>query len=67
VHAKWEATHVRFFPDTWMLEWGAGAIPSTLVFALSDSFTSTNDMITVGRYLQVYSRMTLQSLLAGKV
>ena len=39
---------MRFFPDTWMLEYGRGAIPSTLLFALADSFTSTTDLLTVG-------------------
>lgn len=67
IHGQMEVTHVHFCSDTWMLEYGRGAIPTTMGFALSDSVFSSNDFITIFKYIKLYGKMVLQSLTQGKV
>mmetsp|Transcript_33743 Transcript_33743/g.58321 ORF Transcript_33743/g.58321 Transcript_33743/m.58321 type:complete len:222 (-) Transcript_33743:185-850(-) len=64
-HLKWEASAVHFGNDTWMLEYGRGAIPSTMLFALADSFTSTMDFWTVAKTLAIYARSVVKEALKG--
>jgi len=62
-----EVTHVHFTSDTWMFEYGRGAIPTTVGFALSDSVFSSNDFVTIFKYLVLYGRMVVSNLLQGKI
>eukprot|EP00741_Cyanophora_paradoxa_P002490 tig00000076_g2414.t1 len=66
-HHRWEATAIRMKEGTWMLEHGAGVIPSTLPFALADSFFSTQDLVSVWNAFREYGRLVTRSLLAGKI
>lgn len=50
-----------------MLEYGHGAIPSTMTFALADSLFSTTDLITIAKYFRIYGTKIVRSLLAGKI
>lgn len=53
-HAWGEATAVSWTSQTWMVEYGRGFIPSTLGFALADTFFSTTDFLTLTYILNVY-------------
>ncbi len=44
---------MQWTAGTWMLEYGRGFIPSTMPFALSDSFFSTQDLITVAKTFRI--------------
>jgi len=67
IHYRLEATSVTFADDTWMLEYAHGFIPSTMPFALSDSFFSTQDFLTVAKSFKIYGGAVIQQLLRGKV
>uniref|UniRef100_A0A7N4NUH8 Sigma non-opioid intracellular receptor 1 n=1 Tax=Sarcophilus harrisii TaxID=9305 RepID=A0A7N4NUH8_SARHA len=56
VHGPGEATAVQWGAGTWMVEYGRGFIPSTLGFALADTFFSTQDFLTLFYTLRVYAR-----------
>ncbi|XP_068958026.1 sigma non-opioid intracellular receptor 1 [Petaurus breviceps papuanus] len=56
VHGPGEATAVQWGAGTWMVEYGRGFIPSTLGFALADTFFSTQDFFTLFYTLRVYAR-----------
>uniref|UniRef100_H0W7S7 Sigma non-opioid intracellular receptor 1 n=1 Tax=Cavia porcellus TaxID=10141 RepID=H0W7S7_CAVPO len=56
VHGPGEATAVEWGPNTWMVEYGRGVIPSTLGFALADTVFSTQDFLTLFYTLRVYAR-----------
>mgnify|MGYP002777727828 CR=1 FL=1 len=58
---------VRLQPETWLLEYGRGAIPTCLPMALGDSVFSALDGTTILRTVKVYGAMTLRSLLRGKL
>lgn len=58
-HAVGEATAVSWKSGTWMVEYGRGFMPSTLFFALADSFFSTTDFITVFYFLRAYMKCLL--------
>ncbi|XP_005109066.1 sigma non-opioid intracellular receptor 1 [Aplysia californica] len=58
-HAVGEATSVSWAAGTWMVEYGRGFIPSTLTFALADSFFSTTDLLTVFYTVKVYAKALL--------
>ncbi|XP_076451367.1 sigma non-opioid intracellular receptor 1-like [Babylonia areolata] len=60
LHAWGEATAVSFEAETWMVEYGRGFIPSTLGFALADTFFSTTDFLTLIYIVNVYSKALLQ-------
>eukprot|EP00042_Codosiga_hollandica_P008571 m.19637 g.19637 ORF g.19637 m.19637 type:complete len:213 (+) comp31225_c0_seq1:3-641(+) len=66
-HARWEATSVQWTANTWMLEYGRGLIPSTMPFALSDSFFSTQDLITVAKTFRLYGVAVTKELLQGNL
>ncbi|XP_006758617.1 PREDICTED: sigma non-opioid intracellular receptor 1 [Myotis davidii] len=56
VHRPGEATAVEWGPNTWMVEYGRGVIPSTLTFALADTIFSTQDFLTLFYTLRAYAR-----------
>ncbi|KAK7501892.1 hypothetical protein BaRGS_00006978 [Batillaria attramentaria] len=58
-HAWGEATSVSWKAETWMVEYGRGFIPSTLGFALADTFFSTTDFLTLLYILNVYAKALL--------
>jgi hypothetical protein len=55
-HVWGEVTAVNFKANTWMVEYGRGFIPSTLTYALADTFFSTTDFATLFYILKVYSK-----------
>ncbi|KAK3796613.1 hypothetical protein RRG08_019909 [Elysia crispata] len=55
-HAWGEVTGVSWPAGTWMVEYGRGFIPSTLVFALADTFFSTTDFVNTFYILRVYTK-----------
>ncbi|XP_074052663.1 sigma non-opioid intracellular receptor 1 isoform X1 [Macrotis lagotis] len=56
IHSPGEATAVQWGAGTWMVEYGRGFIPSTLGFALADTFFSTQDFLTLFYTLRAYGR-----------
>ncbi|XP_075416180.1 sigma non-opioid intracellular receptor 1 [Tenrec ecaudatus] len=56
LHGPGEATAVEWGPNTWMVEYGRGVIPSTLAFALADTVFSTQDFLTLFYTLRAYAR-----------
>ena len=58
-HAWGEATSVNFKAGTWMVEYGRGFIPSTLGFALADTFFSTLDFVNLYYILRIYTKALL--------
>lgn len=56
VHAVGEATSVQWSAGTWMVEYGRGFIPSTLGFALADTFFSTQDFLTMYYTFNAYMK-----------
>ena len=59
-HMWGEAAAVQWSAGTWMVEYGRGFIPSTLGFALSDTFFSTQDFLTLFYILKLYSKLLFQ-------
>jgi C-8 sterol isomerase len=57
---------VRLFENTWMLEYGRGAIATTLPFALSGALTSLEPRPII-QTLGVYARLTIKELFQGKI
>ncbi|KAH9495088.1 Sigma non-opioid intracellular receptor 1 [Bulinus truncatus] len=62
-HGMGEATAVSWAADTWMVEYGRGFIPSTLFFALADSFFSTTDFVTVFYIFRVYLKAMIMEVM----
>lgn len=58
---------VRILPETWMLEYGRGPIPTCLPMALGDSVFSALDGTTIYDTARTYGGMTLKSLMTGKI
>lgn len=58
-HEWGEVTAVQWEHGTWMVEYARGFIPSTLGFALADTFFSTTDFVTLFYILRVYTRALL--------
>lgn len=56
MHAVGEATSVQWSAGTWMVEYGRGFIPSTLGFALADTFFSTQDFLTMYYTFNAYMK-----------
>lgn len=55
-------------PDhAWMLEYARGPIPSMLPFGLADTLVSTLDLKTFGRTMRGYTKLSVRSLLRGKI
>ena len=61
-----EAKGVRLSEDTWMLEYGRGAIPSALLFALGDAVIAF-EFRTIARTIWTYGRLTVRELRRGKI
>ena len=59
LHAWGEATAVNFAAGTWMVEYGRGFIPSTMVFALADTLFSTTDFMTMFYTFRIYTKAML--------
>ncbi|GFS14365.1 sigma non-opioid intracellular receptor 1 [Elysia marginata] len=55
-HEWGEVTGVSWPAGTWMVEYGRGFIPSTLVFALADTFFSTTDFVNTFYIIRVYAK-----------
>ncbi|KAK3104742.1 hypothetical protein FSP39_009070 [Pinctada imbricata] len=55
-HELGEVTAVQWEAGTWMVEYARGFIPSTLGFALADTFFSTTDVVTLYYILRVYTK-----------
>lgn len=64
-HPMGNATAVYFEADTWMVEYGQGFIPSTLTFALADTFFSTTDFVTLFYILRVYAKALFMEMNAS--
>lgn len=54
-------------PDSWMLEYGRGFIPSGLPFALAGPLHASPDWPTLGRTLRIYGTQVVGNLLKGKI
>ncbi|XP_067658667.1 sigma non-opioid intracellular receptor 1-like [Haliotis asinina] len=55
-HPIGTAASVSWSHGTWMVEYGRGFIPSTLTFALADTFFSTTDFVTLFYILRIYAK-----------
>jgi len=64
-HYVGEAAAVEWTAGTWMVEYGRGFIPSTLFFALADTFTSTLDFVTLYYILRVYCKALLMEAVSS--
>ena len=63
VYHYWgEAAAVQWSAGTWMVEYGRGFIPSTLGFALADTFFSTTDFLTLFYILKIYAKLLIQEV-----
>ncbi|XP_062506202.1 sigma non-opioid intracellular receptor 1-like [Corticium candelabrum] len=54
-HVPGEVAAVHWSPKTWMVEYGRGFVPSTLVFALADTLFSTTDFVNLYKIIKVYT------------
>lgn len=55
-------------PDTvWMLEYGRGFIPTCLPLGLADAAFSLLDATIIAKTVYAYGRLTIRSLLKGKI
>ncbi|XP_038258982.1 sigma non-opioid intracellular receptor 1-like isoform X2 [Dermochelys coriacea] len=59
VQKSGEATAVQWSAGTWMVEYGRGFIPPSLMFVLSDTIFSTQDVVTLFRTLRVCAKAFL--------
>ncbi|CAI9562488.1 unnamed protein product [Staurois parvus] len=59
IHEVGDATAVQWSAGTWMVEYGRGFIPSTLGFALADTFFSTQDFLTFYYTVRIYCKALL--------
>lgn len=57
----------KFAPDTWMLEYGRGPVPTCLPMGLGDSVFSALDGTTIFNTFKTYGRLTIKNLLRGKI
>lgn len=64
-HLVGEAAAVQWSQGTWMVEYGRGFVPSTLGFALSDTFFSTQDFYVLYRIIRIYIISLSQEMLQG--
>lgn len=56
----------RIEGDTWMLEYGRGAIPTAIPIGVADSLLSSHDYRTFWKTIWHYAVMVLRSLMRGK-
>src|SRR5689334_12167810 len=66
VLARRDAKGVRLFEGAWLLEYGLGAVPTALAFALRGAVTSF-ERASVARTIGVYGRLVVRELLQGKI
>lgn len=66
-HGVGEVTAMRWVAPFWAVEYGRGFIPSTLGFALSDSFFSTQDFYSVYKLIRIYAIAFVQEVLQGNL
>ena len=67
VHRRWEATHVHWEADTWMVEYARGFIPSAMPFALADSLLSAHDFISVWKSVKMYGQEVVRNMFKGRL
>ena len=55
LHSWGEVAGVEWSPDTWMVEYGRGFVPSTILFALSDViFGGSLDYYNCYKIIRIY-------------
>lgn len=54
-----EVTAVQWSAGTWMVEYGRGFIPPSLIFVLSDTVFSTQDVVTLFSTLRICAKAFL--------
>ncbi|XP_077353708.1 sigma non-opioid intracellular receptor 1 [Festucalex cinctus] len=59
MHQMGEAAGVQWTAGTWMVEYGRGFIPSTLVIALADTVFCTQDFVSLFHTFKVYVKAML--------
>ena len=64
-HEPGEVAGVQWTSGTVMVEYGRGFIPSSLVFALADSFFSTTDFYIVFKVFKAYGIAMLNEIMLG--
>lgn len=67
LHKVGETTGVQWSAGTWMVEYGRGFIPSTLVYGLADNLFSTTDCYLLYKILRVYSVAVIRELMQGNL
>jgi C-8 sterol isomerase len=61
-----QAKGFKLREGTWMLEYGRGAIPTALPFALSDAVVGL-DLPTIAKTFWRYGRLVVKELWRGKI
>lgn len=61
-HDWGEAAAVHWTGGTWMLEYARGLIPTTLPFALTETFFKTHDFLSAYHMIRVYVKSLMQEL-----
>jgi|SRR5215471_3232969 len=61
-----QAKGFRLSEGTWLLEYGRGAIPTALPFALSDAVVGL-DLPTIAKTFRLYGRLVIKELRQGKI
>lgn len=56
----------KFAPDTWMLEYGRGPVPTCLPVGLGDSVFSAFDGTNVLQTVKAYGKQTIKNMIRGK-
>jgi hypothetical protein len=64
---RWAGRIVELEGGTWMLEHCHGVIPALLPFGLGDGLLSSMDPLLVWKSLILYGRLTIHSLMQGKL
>ena len=62
MHEPGEVTGVQWSSGTIMVEYGRGFIPSSLPYALADTFFSTTDFYLLYKFLKVYTKAFLNEI-----
>lgn len=66
-HGVGEATAMQWSKGTWMVEYGRGFIPSTLLFALADNLFSTTDHYLLYKVLRIYTIAIVREIFQGNL
>lgn len=67
VHLVGEATALQWDAGTWMVEYGRGFIPSTLLFALADNIFSTTDHYLFYKVIRAYAAGITREVFQGNI